>query len=127
MTSHGRDGPGLGERPLARPATALRKLENDRAVDDAYRIGLHRLGGRQRDRPPGRELELRPVARTDDAAAVLVPVALAKRAVVVRAAVLDRVELAAAVVDPDEQASLANDLRRPGRELVRRGDLDFRH
>ncbi|HET7353449.1 MAG TPA: hypothetical protein VFJ11_05295, partial [Gaiellaceae bacterium] len=65
--------------------------------------------------------------RADDAAAVLVPVALAERAVVVRAAILDRLQLAAAVVDTDAETSLANDLGRAGRELVRRGDLDVRH
>jgi hypothetical protein len=67
------------------------------------------------------------MAGADDATAVLVPVALAERAVVVRAAILDRVELAAAVVDADEEASLADDLRRAGRELVGRSDSDLRH
>ena len=74
-----------------------------------------------------REVERRAVARADDPAAILVPVALAERAVVVRAAVLDRVQLAAAVVDADEEAAVADDLRRAGRELVRRGDLDLGH
>jgi len=64
------------------------------------------------------------VARTDDPALVLVPVALAERAVVVRAAVLDRVQRAAAVVDADPEVAFPDDLRRAGRERVRVGDLD---
>jgi hypothetical protein len=63
----------------------------------------------------------------DDPAQILVPVALAERAVVVRAAVLDREQLAAAVVDADEEVAEADDLRGAGRELDRRGDFDFRH
>jgi hypothetical protein len=67
------------------------------------------------------------VAGADDPAEILVPVALAERAVVVRAAILDRIELAAAVVDADEEAAVADDLRGAGRERVRRGDFDVRH
>jgi hypothetical protein len=43
------------------------------------------------------------VARTDDATRVLVPVALAERAVVVATAILDRVELPVDAVDADEE------------------------
>ena len=52
---------------------------------------------------PVAQVERGAVARTDDAARVLLPVALAERAVVVRAAILERVELAAAVVDADRR------------------------
>jgi hypothetical protein len=44
-----------------------------------------------------------------------------------RAAVLDGVQLAAAVVDADEEAALPDDLRRAGRKLVGGSDLDFGH
>src|SRR5207248_1650803 len=88
-----------------KPATELRELDDYRAVDHANRVRLDGLRRRERDRLAGRELEHRAVPWADDAAAILVPVALAERAVVVRAAVLDRVQLAAAVVDADEEAS----------------------
>src|SRR5581483_8507293 len=51
-----------------------------------------------------------PVAGADDRADLLVPVPLAERPVVVGAAVLDRVERAAAVVDADPEAALLDDL-----------------
>src|SRR5579859_1408414 len=120
---------GVRRRPerAARWRVELGKLDDDRAVDDADRVRRDRLRRGQGYRPAGGQLEHRAVARADDAAAILVPVALAERAVVVRAAILDRVQLAGAVVDADEEAPLADDLRRAGRERIRRGHFDVRH
>src|SRR5436190_17555594 len=97
-------------------------------VDDRHGIRLHRLVRRRSDRLSRREVEGRAVPWADDAAHVLVPVALAERTVVVRAAVLDRIEGTAAVVDADVLArSGHDDLRRAGWELVGGRDVERRH
>src|SRR5690242_8449571 len=101
------------------PQQRLIDCDTHDSVDDLDRIRLDRLVGGQRQRTTGRKLEGRPVARADDGAAILVPLALAQRPVVVRAAILDGVEPAAAVVDADEGARRDGDkLDRAGRELV---------
>src|ERR1700752_634851 len=64
-TPSGRQQARLGERPPARPAAALRQLEDDRAVDGADRIGRDGLGRRQALGCPRREVEGRAVARAD--------------------------------------------------------------
>src|SRR6185312_11101234 len=58
---------------------------------------------------------------------VLIPFAFGERAVVVRAAILDREQLAVAVVDADRGPAERDDLRRAGPELVERGYVDLRH
>ena len=58
---------------------------------------------------------------------ILVPVALAERAVVVRAAVLDRVQLAAAVVDADEEHPRRTIFDEPGGNSSAGSDLDLGH
>jgi len=45
----------------------------------------------------------------------------------VRAAILDRVQLAADVVDADEEAAGADDLHPPRRQLLRRADVHPGH
>src|SRR5207248_393945 len=75
-----------------------------------------------------RELERGAVARAHNRAVVFVPRALAERPVVVGAAILDRVERAAAVVDADVGARPRDDqLDGTRRELVRRRHLDRGH
>ena len=69
-------------------------------VDGTGYVATGRYAGRVSG-PPRADVEARAVPRADDDALVRVPVALAERPVVVRAAVLDRDELAAAVVDAD--------------------------
>src|SRR5437016_10826183 len=59
------------------------------------------LGGGQREHGTGAQVEAGAVARADDAETV--PLTLAERAVVVAAAILDRVELAVDAVDTDEE------------------------
>src|SRR5436190_5570576 len=59
------------------------------------------LGGGQREHGAGTQVEAGAVAGADDAEAV--PLALAQRAVVVAAAILDRVELPVDAVDADEE------------------------
>ena len=54
-------------------------------------------------------------------------VALAERPVVVGAAVLDRVELAVAVVDADRELPVADDLHLARRKLLDRADVDLAH
>jgi hypothetical protein len=66
------------------------------------------------------------VARADDDALVLLPVALAQRPVVVRAAVLERVKLAAAVVDANVEMAVLDDANGAGRKLLDRADVDLR-
>ena len=72
------------------------------------------LVGRQRERPPGRRSNVEPWRGQTTVHVVLVPVALAERPVVVRAAILDREELAAAVVDADERPGRDDELHRAG-------------
>ena len=57
-----------------------------------------------------------------------VEIALAEGAVVVRAAILERVQLTVAVVDTDREEALdGHDPDRPRRQLVERADLDLAH
>ena len=56
-----------------------------------------------------------------------VEVALAERAVVVRAAVLERAVLAVQVVDAERDRARVDDLHRAGRQLLDRADVELRH
>src|SRR5690242_14548130 len=69
------------------------------------------LGGGQREHGAGAQVEAGAVARADDAEAV--PLALAQRAVVMAAAILDRVELSVDAVDADEERTRLDDLDAP--------------
>jgi hypothetical protein len=64
------------------------------------------------------------VPRADHDRLVRLPVALDERAVVVRAAVLERVELAVDVVDPERDRPGVDELHRPRRELLDGADVD---
>src|SRR5437868_530609 len=66
----------------------LGNVEHDDPVLDADGEGPHGEVGRQRQRAAGVKVELRAVARADRDAVLVVPVALAERAVVMGAAIL---------------------------------------
>src|SRR4029079_5617236 len=97
-------------------------LHGDGVVLDLYRERLHRLESWERLRPTGAEVEEGAVARALDRAGVLVELALGERPVVVRAAVLDRVQRSVAVEDPDLAAVVLDQAHRAGRQLGCRAD-----
>src|SRR6478672_4218828 len=76
-------------------------LQNDRVVLDGHRERSHRSIGGERLGPAGGQVEEGAVTGALDRAGRGVELALGERTVVVRAAVLDRVEAAVAVEDPD--------------------------
>src|SRR3954452_24710983 len=111
---------------MPRRSGGLRLDLDDPVLDpDRERADWH--DGGQRERPAGADVEARAVARADDDALVGVEVALAERPLVVRAAILDRAELAAEVVDADLELPLRDDLRGAGRQLLERPDLEIGH
>src|SRR5262249_7834284 len=112
------------QRGCARRASAV-DLDLDDAVLDAHGKRVDGEVGRQRQRPTRADVEPRAVARADNDALVGLPVALAQWSVVVRAAVLEGKELAAAVVHADLDQPGRHDLDRPGRQLLERTDLDL--
>src|SRR5207248_10337298 len=86
---------------------------------------LDRLVRRKRERLAGAEIEARPVARALHGARLLVELALHQRPVVVRAAVLDRVDLAVAVEDADLEVLPLDHAHAAGRQLGHRTDVDL--
>src|SRR6476469_7908001 len=76
-------------------------LQGDRVVLDGHRERSHRSIGGERLGPAGGQVEERAVAGALDGAGRGVELALGQRPVVVRAAVLDRVERSVAVEDAD--------------------------
>src|SRR4051795_3249383 len=76
-------------------------LQEDLVVLDCDLKSLHRSIGGKRLRPAARQIEERAVPRALDRAGASVELALGEGAVVVRAAVLDRIERAVAVEDAD--------------------------
>src|SRR5436190_8102642 len=119
----------LGLDPLEDRTGAIVEHLGDVDLDDprldADRVGLDREDGRQRQRPTAADIDVRPVPRADRIALLRVEVAFAERAVVVRATVLDRVELAVQVVDTNRDRAGDDDLDRPGRQLLDRADVKF--
>src|SRR6185295_19178869 len=97
-------------------------LQSDGVVLDRYRERLDGLESGERLRPAGGEVEEGAVAGALDRAAGGVELALGERPVVVRAAVLDRVQGAVAVEDADLGAVLLDQAHLAGRELGRRAD-----
>src|SRR4051812_14535831 len=91
-------------------------------VLDGHGKGLHRSIGGGRLRPAGGQVEERAAARALDRAGGLVERALGERAVVVRTAVLDRVELPVAVEDADLGAVVLDQAHAAGPELGERAD-----
>src|SRR4051794_21060124 len=97
-------------------------LQGDGVVLDRYRERLHRLKSWERLRPAGAEVEEGTVSGALDRAGGLVELALGERPVVVRAAVLDRVERAVAVEDPDLRALVLDQAHSARRQLGCRAD-----
>src|SRR5205085_9201767 len=87
-----------------------RHLDLDDAVHDAHRERIDWLRRRQRPRLAGADVDVRAVPGADRDARIGIEVALAKRSVVVRAAVLEREELAVQVVDADGDRAGVDDL-----------------
>src|SRR2546423_14913848 len=99
-------------------------LQLDHVVLDSDREGVNGLIGGQRERLARAQVEQRAVARALDRAVALVEPPLSQRAVVVGAAILDRVELAADVEDPDLEGLPLDEPHPAGRKLVRGADGD---
>src|SRR5262245_6055211 len=93
-SSAGRSCGGLGRGHLG-------NLQLDCVVLDRDRVGGDRLIGGEGLRPTGREVEQGPVAWALNGTGLGVERALRERAVVVRTAILDRVERPGAVEDAD--------------------------
>src|SRR4051794_16635480 len=100
-------------------------LQSDGVVLDPYGEGLDRLEGGERPRPAAGEVEEGAVARALDGAGGGVELALGERAVVVGAAVLDRVEGAVAVEDADLHPAVLDDAHASGGQLCYRADGDL--
>ena len=71
-------------------AELVRNLDDDETIDDAHPECGDGEVGRQGQRLAGAHIELGPVPRTHDHALVGLEVALRERAVIVAAAILDR-------------------------------------
>src|SRR5215207_5717359 len=103
-------------------------LDLDHAVLHGHAERLHGHIGRQVHGLPGPEVELRPVPGAFDGAIRLVELALDEVAVVVRAAILYREQLAGAVEHADLEILPFDQAHRAGREVVKGADVDqFRH
>ena len=103
-------------------------LKVDDDVAGVVHPGAERLDGedgRERERLPAADVDVRAVPRADGVALVEVEVALAERPVVVRAAILDRVDLAAEVVDAHRDLARVDDLHLARGQLVERADVDL--
>ena len=97
------------------PSAVSVDLDAHPAVLDADGEAVDRLEGGKRERRARRDVEAGAVTRADRDALVDIPFAFAERAVVVRAAVLDRVQAAVAVVDADRDRARPDDLDVPRR------------
>ncbi len=106
------------------PARSRVELDDDAPLLDLDRVGRDGQDGRERERATAADVDPGTVARTDGDPGLGVQLALGERAVVVRAAVLDRVQLAAEVVDPDLERAVARDPPRPLRQLGERADVE---
>ena len=104
------DGPApflvvVGEIELVASSTSSASAQTSLTltIPSSTRTGnvAHRLDRRQGQRATRADVDVRAVARADRDAVVALEVALAQRAVVVRAAILERVVLAVQVVDAD--------------------------
>src|SRR5215203_4652353 len=100
-------------------------LQGEGVVLDRYRERLHRLKSRKRLRPAGAEVEEGAVARALDGAGGRVELALGQRPVVMRAAVLDRVQPAVAVEDADLLAAVLDQAHLAWQQLGCRADGDL--
>src|SRR5437870_13223200 len=101
-------------------------LQGDGVVLDRYRERLHRLKSWERLRPAGAEVEEGTVAGALDRAGLGVELALGERSVVVRTAVLDRVERPVAVEDADLLPLVLDQAHAARLQLGSRADGDLR-
>src|SRR3954469_25227469 len=99
-------------------------LQLDDVVLDANREGVDRDVGGQGLRLARSQIEQRSVTGALDGAVLGIQLPLGERTVVVRAAVLDGVELAVAVEDADLEVVPFHDARGTGRELGERAYFD---
>src|SRR3954454_21532759 len=100
-------------------------LQSDGVVLDRNRERLDGLEGGERLRPAGGEVEEGAVTRALDGAGGGVELALGQRAVVVGAAILDRVVGAVAVEDADFRPVVLDQAHAAGRQLCCRADGDL--
>ena len=108
---------------------ARQEIDDDDAVlAHADRERLDREVGRERQGAARLDVEASTVPRAHGDPFVTVEIALAQRAVVVGASILEREQVAAAVVDADrEQGVGSDDPHGARRKLVERADLDLGH
>src|ERR1051326_69357 len=99
-------------------------LQDDGVVHDGRRERLHRGEGWKSLRPAGAQVEEGTVARARGRAGGWIELALGERPVVVRAAVLDRVQGALAVEDADLAPVVLDQAHRAGRQLGGGADCD---
>src|SRR5215218_7788951 len=105
------------------------RVDDDHAVvPDAHRVGVDGDVRRQSERAARLDIEPRAVARADDDSLAAIEVALAERAVVVRAPILEGEKLAAAVVNPDgEERPHLDDPHGSRRKLHQGANDDLAH
>src|SRR5262245_10959257 len=99
-------------------------LHSNHAVLDEHREGVDGHVRRQVQGLSGPQVEARAVPRALDRAVVLVELAFDELAVVVRAAILDREDLATAVDHADLEILVLEEPLLPGGKLVERADVD---
>src|SRR4051812_36977668 len=99
-------------------------LQLDDVVLDSDREGVDGDVGGQGHRLARPQIEKRSVARALDGAVLRIQLPLGQGPVIVRAAVLEREELAVAVEDADLEVVPLDDARGTGRELGERADFD---
>src|SRR5918997_4881409 len=105
-------------------AMVLLHLQLDVAALDADGESVDGNVGGEVGRLPRAQVEPRPVPRALDPAAVLVQLALGERPVVVGAPVLDGVQRAGAVEDPDLEVLPFHETATAWRQLRKRADVD---
>src|SRR4051812_21469979 len=98
-------------------------LHSDHAALDLHREGVDRDVRRQVQGVSGLQIEARAVARALDRALVRVELAVQQLAVVMRAAVLDRVHLTVAVEYADLEVVQLDQALRAGREFLKGADV----
>src|SRR5918912_2283608 len=101
-------------------------LHSDDAVRDRHREGVDGNVRRQVQGTPGTQVESRAVPRALDRARGVVELALEQDAVVVRAAVLDGEDLAAAVEDADLEVLPLDEAMLAGTQVLHAADVDQR-
>src|SRR3954454_1780735 len=99
-------------------------LHSNHAVLDEHREGVDRYVRRQVQGLSGAQIEARAVARALDHAVLLVELSVHQLAVVMRAAILDREDLAAAVDDADFEVFVLDETLAAGRQRFEGTDVD---